>query len=78
MSGAFRNWQGWPAMVAFVAMIVLPIAVRAVPVVVVGPAAIVAKLNAAIHKAMKHPDFIKKMDESGATLIPGTPADFAM
>jgi len=29
VSGAFRNWQGWPAMVAFVAMIVLPIAVRA-------------------------------------------------
>jgi NitT/TauT family transport system permease protein len=29
VSGAFRNWQGWPAIVAFVAMIVLPIAVRA-------------------------------------------------
>ena len=41
------------------------------------PAPIVAKLNAAIHKAMKHPDFVKKMDESGATLIPGTPAQFA-
>lgn len=41
------------------------------------PPAIVAKLNAAIHKAMQQPDFIKKMDESGATLIPGTPAQFA-
>jgi len=40
------------------------------------PPAVVAKLNAAIHKAMKHPDFARKMDESGATLIPGTPADF--
>lgn len=41
------------------------------------PPAIVAKLNAAIHKGMKHPDFIKKMADSGATLIPGTPADFS-
>lgn len=41
------------------------------------PQPIVAKLNAAIHKAMKHPEFIKKMDESGASLIPGTPQDFA-
>lgn len=40
------------------------------------PPEVVAKLNAAIHKAMKHPDFIKKMDESGATLIPTTPAQF--
>ena len=31
----------------------------------------------AIHKAMKHPDFVKKMDELGADLIPGTPAEFA-
>lgn len=37
---------------------------------------IVAKLNTAIHKAMKHPEFIRKMDESGSTLIPGTPAEF--
>ncbi|MBL0420125.1 tripartite tricarboxylate transporter substrate binding protein BugE [Ramlibacter sp. AW1] len=37
---------------------------------------IVAKLNSAIHKAMKNPEFVRKMDESGATLIPGTPADF--
>ncbi|MDB5751308.1 MAG: transporter substrate-binding protein [Ramlibacter sp.] len=41
------------------------------------PPAIVAKLNAAIHKAMKQPEFARKMDESGAQLIPGTPADFA-
>jgi len=48
---------------------------------VVAPAgtspAIVARLNDAIHKAMKHPEFAKKMDELGATLIPGTPAEFA-
>lgn len=41
------------------------------------PPAIIAKVNAAIHKGMKHPDFARKMAESGATLIPGTPADFA-
>ena len=41
------------------------------------PAAVVAKLNAAIHKAMKNPEFVQKMDESGATLIPGSPAEFA-
>lgn len=40
------------------------------------PPAVVAKLNAAIHQAMKNPEFAKKMDESGATLIPGTPTDF--
>jgi tripartite-type tricarboxylate transporter receptor subunit TctC len=40
------------------------------------PQPVVAKLNAAIHKAMKNPEFVKKMDESGATLIPGTPAEF--
>ena len=26
---------------------------------------------------MKRPEFIKKMEELGATLIPGTPGDFA-
>lgn len=41
------------------------------------PAPVVTKLNAAIHKAMKNPEFVQKMDESGATLIPGTPAEFA-
>lgn len=40
------------------------------------PPAIVAKLNAAIHRAMRNPEFVRKMDESGATLIPGTPAEF--
>lgn len=41
------------------------------------PQPVIARLNAAIHKAMQHPEFIRKMDESGATLIPGTPAEFA-
>ena len=40
------------------------------------PPEVVARLNAAFHKAMKNPDFAKKMDESGAKLIPGTPAEF--
>ncbi|HET8747481.1 MAG TPA: tripartite tricarboxylate transporter substrate binding protein BugE [Ramlibacter sp.] len=40
------------------------------------PPEVVAKLNAAFHKAMKNPDFQKRVDELGATLIPGTPADF--
>lgn len=41
------------------------------------PPAVVAKLNAAIHKAMQAPEFQKKMADSGAILIPGTPAQFA-
>jgi len=41
------------------------------------PPAVVAKLNAAIHKAMQAPEFRKKMADSGAILIPGTPAQFA-
>ncbi|AOS80397.1 MULTISPECIES: tripartite tricarboxylate transporter substrate binding protein BugE [Hydrogenophaga] len=41
------------------------------------PPEVVARLNAALHKAMKIPAFIQKMDESGATLIPGTPQAFA-
>jgi len=41
------------------------------------PPEVIARLNTAFHKAMKHPEFIKKMDESGATLIPGTPESFA-
>ena len=41
------------------------------------PPEAVSKLNAAIHKAMKHPEFVKKMDELGATLIPGTSEAFA-
>lgn len=40
------------------------------------PPDIVARLNQAFHKAMKNPDFIRKIEESGATLIPGTPAAF--
>lgn len=42
------------------------------------PVAVVNRLNQAIHAAMKHPDFIKKMDEADATLIPGTPAQFGV
>lgn len=41
------------------------------------PPEVVAKLNAAFHKAMKNPEFIKQMEQSGATLIPGTPEAFA-
>jgi len=40
------------------------------------PPEVVAKLNAAFLKAMKNPEFQKKMDDLGATLIPGTPAEF--
>lgn len=40
------------------------------------PAPVVQKLNQAIHQAMQQPDFIKKMNEAGATLIPTTPAQF--
>jgi tripartite-type tricarboxylate transporter receptor subunit TctC len=40
------------------------------------PPEIVAKLNAAFHKAMKNPDFVQKMEAAGATLIPGTPEEF--
>ncbi len=40
------------------------------------PPAVVARLNLAIHKAMKNPEFTKKLEESGATPIPGTPAEF--
>jgi tripartite-type tricarboxylate transporter receptor subunit TctC len=41
------------------------------------PPEVVAKLNAAFHKAMKSPEFSKQMEQSGATLIPGTPEAFA-
>lgn len=40
------------------------------------PPEVVAKLNAAFHQAMKNPDFQRRMQEAGATLIPGTPAEF--
>ena len=40
------------------------------------PAPVVQKLNQAIHQAMQQPDFVKKMNEAGATLIPTTPAQF--
>jgi tripartite-type tricarboxylate transporter receptor subunit TctC len=38
---------------------------------------VVAKLNKAILQGMKNPEFIKKLEESGAVAIPGTPAEFA-
>ncbi|VFR36191.1 Tricarboxylate transport protein TctC [plant metagenome] len=40
------------------------------------PKDVVARLNSAIHAAMKQPEFITKMEEAGATLIPGTPERF--
>lgn len=40
------------------------------------PPQVVQKLNQAIHAAMQQPDFIRKMGEAGATLIPNTPAQF--
>jgi len=41
------------------------------------PLSVITKLNKAILQAMKNPDLIKKLDESGAIAIPGTPAEFA-
>lgn len=41
------------------------------------PPSVIAKLNKSILQAMKNPDLIKKLDESGAIAIPGTPAEFA-
>ncbi|WP_370629087.1 Bug family tripartite tricarboxylate transporter substrate binding protein [Polynucleobacter sp. 15G-AUS-farblos] len=41
------------------------------------PPSVITKLNKAILQAMKNPDLIKKLDESGAIAIPGTPAEFA-
>ena len=40
------------------------------------PPEVVNRLNQAFHKAMKNPEFVRKIEESGATLIPGTPAEF--
>lgn len=40
------------------------------------PAPVVRRLNQAIHAAMKQPDFVKKMEDAGATLIPNTPQQF--
>lgn len=42
------------------------------------PPEVIAKLNAAIHKGMQHPEFKARMDEAGATLLPGTPEQFAV
>ena len=41
------------------------------------PPSVITKLNKAILQAMKNPELIKKLDESGAIAIPGTPAEFA-
>lgn len=40
------------------------------------PAAIVNRLNQAIHKAMQNPEFKRKVEESGGTLVPNTPEQF--
>ncbi len=40
------------------------------------PAAVVNKLNQAIHKAMQNPEFKRKVEESGGTLVPTTPDQF--
>jgi tripartite-type tricarboxylate transporter receptor subunit TctC len=40
------------------------------------PPEIVNRLNQAFHKAMKNPEFVRKMAESGATLVPTSPAEF--
>lgn len=40
------------------------------------PPAIVDKLNAAIRKAMQVPEFKRKVEESGGTLVPTTPDQF--
>lgn len=40
------------------------------------PQPIIDKLNAAIHKAMQNPEFKRKVEESGGTLMPTTPDQF--
>ncbi|MGY2489869.1 Bug family tripartite tricarboxylate transporter substrate binding protein [Cupriavidus sp. CP313] len=40
------------------------------------PPAIVARLNQAILKAMQNPEFKRKVEESGGTLVPTTPEQF--
>jgi len=40
------------------------------------PQPIIDKLNAAIHKAMQQPEFKRRVDESGGTLMPTTPDQF--
>jgi tripartite-type tricarboxylate transporter receptor subunit TctC len=40
------------------------------------PAAIVARLNQAIHKGMESPDFKRKLKEMGGTAIANTPEQF--
>jgi tripartite-type tricarboxylate transporter receptor subunit TctC len=40
------------------------------------PPDVVNRLNQAFRTAMKNPEFVRKIEESGATLIPGTPEEF--
>lgn len=40
------------------------------------PKLVIDKLNAAIHKAMLNPEFKRKIEESGGTLVPTTPDEF--
>lgn len=40
------------------------------------PQPVIDKLNAAIHKAMLNPEFKRKIEESGGTLVPTTPDQF--
>ena len=40
------------------------------------PPAVVMRLNQAIHKAMQNPEFKRKVEESGGTLVPTTPDQF--
>lgn len=40
------------------------------------PPAVIARLNQAIHKAMQQPEFRRKIDEAGGTLLPTTPEQF--
>ncbi|MHC8943469.1 Bug family tripartite tricarboxylate transporter substrate binding protein [Advenella incenata] len=42
------------------------------------PPDVVQTLNSAVHVAMKNPDFISKMKDAGATLIPNTPEEFQL
>lgn len=40
------------------------------------PQPVIDKLNKAIHAAMQNPEFKRKVEESGGTLVPTTPAQF--
>ena len=42
------------------------------------PPAVITRLNQAIHKAMQNPEFKRKVEESGGTLVPTTPEEFTV